>query len=348
MPSPPHYPFETPEFGETLEVAPGIHWLRMPLPFALNHVNLWLVAEADGWTVIDTGYNDDASRAAWDAVLDGLMAGGAVRRLVITHFHPDHIGLAGRFAERFGVEMWITYGEYAAAHLAWDHAASSDQDLWTEFIVANGIARETAEGMREGRARFRRTVMPVPVPMRRLWDGEVIALGGRNFRVITGAGHSPEHAAFFCPEINLLISGDQVLPRITTNVGVWYTEPYGNPLLQYLDSLEKFRSVREDALVLPSHNRPFTGLHDRLDGLIAHHDERLALVAGACDEPKLAAELLPVMFKRTLDRGSIGLALGEALAHLNYLVHDGRLVRETDAAGLVRFRRDPSVPLAAQ
>jgi glyoxylase-like metal-dependent hydrolase (beta-lactamase superfamily II) len=333
------YPFPELAPGETMDLVPGLTWLRMPLPFALNHINLWLLRDGDGWTVVDTGYNNDAIRAHWLRILGERLDGRPVKRTIVTHFHPDHIGLAGWFEAEHGARMWVTYGEYAAAHLAWDHAASQDLDRWMDFFVDNGLDEQRAQVMRSRRNEFQRATTYIPLIMRRIADGDRIDIGGNEWRVITGSGHSPEHAALYCAALNVLISGDQVLPRITPNISVWYTEPEGDPLRMFLDSLEKFRALPADVLVLPAHNRPFRGLHARLDYLRDHHAERVEEAFRACDAPRLAIDVVPALFDRALDDHQISFALGETLAHLNYLMGEGRLERVRDKDGLYRFRR---------
>jgi len=332
---PPVYPHEKLEYGQTLEVAPGIHWVRMPLPFALNHINVWLLEDGDGFAVVDTGYNLEDVRTIWRDVLSRIVGERRVTRTIVTHFHPDHIGLAGWFAEEYGTELWTPYAEWMQARLSYD---VRDGDSWYAFYVANGLPAERANVQRLRRGRYSHACAPIPMTLRRIWDGTTIQIGGRAWRVITGAGHSPEHASLYCDELKLLISGDQVLPRITTNVSVWYNEPYGNPLRQFIDSFAKFRPLPKDTFVLPSHDRPFYGLHDRLDTLVAHHAARFEKARAACAEPQTAMEVVPALFDRQLDDQQIGFAVGESLAHLNYLMNDGRMERIAGADGKFRFK----------
>ncbi len=339
MPADPVYPYETLEYGDTREVAPGIHWLRVRLPFALNHVNLWLLADGDGWTVIDTGYNNDETRDMWRTAIARVCGNAPVTRLIVTHFHPDHLGLAGWFEEEWGMRLWMTYAEWLQAHLGRTNDVTHSLTNRLAFWRSHGLPADVAEAFRAGRASFANIMTPPPQKLRRINDGDVIAIGGRSWRIITGGGHSPEHAALYCEEINVLISGDQVLPRITTNISLWETEPEGDPLRRYLTTIERFRPLPADVLVLPSHDRPFTGLHDRLDSLHAHHKVRLDATWQAAEAPVTANDIIPVLFKRKLDAHQIGFAMGEALSHLNYLVEDGRLVREEGADGIVRFAR---------
>src|SRR5690606_33325923 len=226
------------------------HWLRMPLPFALNHVNLWLLADGDGWTIVDSGYNSPETRACWETVFDGLLHGRPVRRVIITHFHPDHVSLAGWIAERWQASIWMTYSEWMQVQLNRLGGATADVEARLAFYARHGMEEEALEGYRQTRPDFTRVIMPIPVTFRRMIDGDVFPINGHDWTVITGAGHSPEHAALWCPSRNLLISGDQVLPRISTNVSLQFNEPDGDPLRLYLDSLNRFRPVAPDALVL--------------------------------------------------------------------------------------------------
>jgi len=335
----PEYPFERIDYGATLEVAPGIHWVRMQLPFALNHVNLWLLEDDGGWAIVDTGYNDEPTRERWTAALARIAGDRPVTQLIVTHFHPDHCGLAGWFAEQRGAALSMTAAEWLQAHLNRHAGATADLEQRLAFFAANGLPEDALAGYRRERPDFARILRPVPGIYGRLMDGEEIAIGGRRWRVITGGGHSPDHAALWCAEANVLISGDQVLPRISTNVSVPSYEPGGDPLRLFLQSFDKFRPLPSDALVLPSHDRPFYGLHDRLAALDAHHADRLERTWDACAEPQTAAEMIPTIFDRALDAHQLGFAIGEALSHANYLVADGRLVRIRDADGLFRYRR---------
>ncbi|MEE8332568.1 MAG: MBL fold metallo-hydrolase [Alphaproteobacteria bacterium] len=339
MANKPDYAFPRQSHGELCEVAPGVHWVHMPLPFALNHVNLWLLDDGDGWTVVDTGYNNDDTRAHWETIFDKFLDGRPVTRVIVTHFHPDHVSLAGWFVERFGAEIWMTYSEWMQAQLNRHGGPTADMDARIQFYRDNGMEDDGADGYVETRPDFARIIMPLPVAFHRMMEGDEIRIGGHGWRIIIGAGHSPEHAALWCADLNVLISGDQVLPRISTNVSLQCNEPDGDPLRLFLTSLEKFRPLPADVLVLPSHDRPFRGLHDRIDALGEHHEERLRAAHEACADPMTAADLIPVLFKRKLDRHQFGFAIGEALAHAQYLVTDGRLTRARDPDGLLRYRQ---------
>lgn len=339
MPYTPDYPFSPLEYGETAEVAPGLHWIRMPLPFALDHINLWLLADGDGWTVVDTGYNVEATREIWEEALEQITGGAPITRIVCTHFHPDHMGLAGWFAERFNAPLWMTYTEWLQAHVAVSETLTHDFDRWVDFYRDNGAPAEMTDGFREVRRAFQDPWYRLPETVRRIQDNEEFDIGGRTWQVITGGGHTHEHASLWCADLNVLISGDQILPRISSNISLWYTEPDGDPLRHYFDSFEKFRHLPQDALVLPSHDYPFRRLHARLDDLRAHHQERLDAAYAQCETPQTATEIIPALFSRKIGVFEFGFALGETLAHLNYLVGDGMLVRRQDGDGLIRFAR---------
>jgi glyoxylase-like metal-dependent hydrolase (beta-lactamase superfamily II) len=338
------YPFadRLPALGTVDPVAPGVGWLRMPLPFALDHINLWLLDdELDGragFTLVDCGAGTDPTRAAWEQVFAGAMHGAPLLRVLATHCHPDHVGLSGWLCERYQAPFWATAGEFAFARMMAAALPGVDGPSAIPHFERHGL-RDPAmlEHMRSRRAYYPSLVPSVPEAYTRLQNGQQIRIGQHDWRVITGFGHSPEHAALYSGELKVLISGDMVLPRISTNVSVFAVEPEGNPLQQYLDSLSAFASLPDDTLVLPSHGRPFRGLHTRIDQLRAHHEARLAEVLAACVQPMSAVDIVPLMFRRQLDAHQLSFALGEALAHLHTLWKDGRLRRLTGPDGIIRF-----------
>jgi glyoxylase-like metal-dependent hydrolase (beta-lactamase superfamily II) len=335
-----HHPFgaEIPAPGAAIAVAPGVWWIRMPLPFALDHINLWLLEDGEGWTLVDTGIGLEATWALWERQFAGTMAGRPVNRIVVTHYHPDHVGSAAWLAERTGAPVWMTTSEFLSAHAARDDTAGFDRATGIDFFGRNGLdISAIPEKARKGNS-YKRGVPELPRSYRRLMHGDVLRIGGRDWRVICVFGHAPEHAALHCEEAGLLISGDQVLPRITTNVGVWGNQPEANPLRQFLDSLGRFAQVRAGTRVLPSHDRVFEGLHERIAQLHAHHAERLEQLLAACERPVTAFEILPVLFRRTLDEHQMGFAMGEAIAHLHYLHAEGRVER-LEEGGVRRFVR---------
>lgn len=329
---------EPPAPGAALEVASGVYWLRMPLPFALDHVNLWLLEDGGGWTAVDCGFALDETRAAWRQIFAGPMRGRPMRRLIVTHHHPDHLGLAAWLADRWGAETLMTAREWRAARAAFE-GVTTDPEAWIAFFRGHGLAERHDASIRSRGPTYLRGVPELPASVDHMGEGDELAIDRRSWRVIVGRGHAPAHASLFCRELNVLIAGDQILPRITPNISVRHYEPEGDPLGLYLASLEQFHALPADTLVLPSHDLPFVGLSARLDGLLRHHEARLETVLAACAEPISAAELIPHLFKRKLDAHGLSFAMGESLAHAHYLLHRGRLERIEGADGIYRFVR---------
>ncbi|SHH47441.1 MBL fold metallo-hydrolase [Massilia sp. CF038] len=335
--------------GETLPapgtvhpLAPGLGWLRMPLPFALDHINLWLLEDQvdgrTGWSAVDCGVATDTTRSAWEQIFAGAMAGQPLVRVIATHCHPDHVGLSDWLCSRFQAPFWATTGEYGFARMMAAALPGVDGTAAIPHFERHGLVDPALrEKMGERRSYYPTLVPAVPQAYARMQDGELVQIGARRWRVITGFGHSPEHASLYCADLNVLISGDMVLPRISTNVSVFAVEPEGNPLQLYLDSLAKFSDLPADTLVLPSHGKPFRGLHTRVAQLRAHHTARLAEVMQAAAQPVSAVDIVPIMFRRPLDTHQLSFALGEALAHLHKLWYDGILRRVTGEDGIIRF-----------
>lgn len=332
------YPFESvPGPGEALEVARGIHWVRMPLPFALDHINLWVLEDGEGWTLVDAGYALDTVKGLWEQVSARLLRGRPVRRIIVTHYHPDHVGLASWLAQRFNAPVWMTEAEYLTAHAVWTGLAGYERDAVLALFRSHGLDEKYLGLFSARESAYKRGVPGLPGCFRRIIDRDEIEIGGRVWTVVEGHGHSPEHAALHCPELGVFISGDMVLPRISTNVSVWAKEPEGDPLGLYLESLSRYRDLPGNTRVLPSHGRVFHGLHRRIEDLEAHHAERLRLVREACADPKSAAELMPVLFNRELDAHQVFFAIGEAIAHLNRLLRRGEVERILGGDGVFRF-----------
>jgi glyoxylase-like metal-dependent hydrolase (beta-lactamase superfamily II) len=335
---------------------PGLYWLRMPLPFALNHINLWLLEDQiegrHGWTAIDCGIADEPTRQAWEDLFGGVFGGRPLLRVIATHFHPDHLGLAewlsrGGDGARWSAPVWMTAAEYMVGRLLTTAAGSprSDAAPQRRFYEEHGVDSEEAlrRAQSRGERRYALMVPAVPPSFRRIFDGESISIGAgphrRRFRVITGFGHAPEHASLMCDDGRILISGDMVLPSISTNISVYDVEPEADPLSQYLDSIDRLAVLPADTLVLPSHGIPFFGLRARVTQLHAHHRDRLDQTLQACVAPRTADELMPLLFRRPLDRHQVTFAFGETLAHLHRLWHGGLLQRERGADGIYRFGR---------
>ena len=341
MPAVLDYPFAAPpDPGTVIEVAPRVFWLRMPLPFALDHINLWLLADEDGFTLVDCGFGDGATRAIWERHFATTLAVQPIRRIIATHCHPDHVGNAAWLSARFGAPVSMTPAEYLTAHaLAGQHAGYGPGPT-VRFFGRHGMADEHVAAMEARGNHYRKGVPELPESFERLQDGALRTAGGTTWRVIEGHGHSPEHASLHSRERNVLISGDMLLPRISTNVSVWAPEPDGDPLGAFLASIADFEMLPPDTLVLPSHGLPFRGIPVRVAQLASHHDARLSELAAAVDgaaSAVSAADVVPVLFRRELDLQQRYFAMGEAIAHLNHLWRTGRIARHVGANGAVRF-----------
>lgn len=331
-----HYPFpDLPAEGQTLEVAPGVHWVRMALPFALDHINLWLLDDGDERVIVDCGYGSDSSRAGWTSILDARPQ--PVGRIIVTHHHPDHLGLATWLAARDGASLHMTLGEYLAGHAIWHQLPGySVPDMVAQFR-AHGLDTARADALAARGNAYRRGVPEMPSRYHRLRNDDTLSIGGRSWRVIVGYGHAPEHASLYCAELGLLISGDMLLPRISTNVSVYAATPHDDALGYFLDSIRELCNLPDDTLVLPSHGKPFKGIRSRVEQLVAHHRERCDALLAECSAAKAAGELLATLFPRELDTHQVMFAMGEAIAHLNHLEKRGALRREVGADGLTRF-----------
>ena len=334
------YPFETrPELGAAVPIAPGIHWLRMRLPMQLNHINLWLLEDDDGWTAVDSGLKNGETMQAWETLFAGAMAGRPLKRVIVTHMHPDHIGLAGWLVRKFDVELWITRTEFLMCRNLVADTGQEAPEEGVRFYRAAGFPEELIENYKARFGMFGHGVYKLPNAYRRIADGSEIVIGGRLWRVATGYGHSPEHACLWCPELDLIISGDQILPRISSNVSVHPTEPEANPLQDWLDSCARLRAMLpEDVLVLPAHNEPFRGARIRLQDLIDGHETGMAKLHGLCREPMRAVDVFPALFRSKITKGIYGMATGESIAHLNCMIARGQMTRTTDGNGVAWYR----------
>ena len=333
--------------GGAIEVAPGVLWLRMGLPFALNHVNCWLLRDTLGWTAVDCGLGDEATRALWETHFASTLAGRPIVRVIATHAHPDHLGLAGWLARRWSCPLWMTQGEYLWSHALANRTGGYGGAFTREFFVSHGLEPERAAAAILRTDAYRSEVPELCTAYRRIFDGERIAVGERQWRVIMGYGHSSEHAALYCESHALLISGDMLLPAITTNVSVWPSEPDADPVRLYLDSLERLAALPGETLVLPSHGLPFRGARERVAALRAHHAGRLEDLAAALDAPRTAAQVLPALFRRPLDTHQLFFAMGEAIAHLNHLYYAGAVERIARSDGSLAFMRSAPYALSS-
>ena len=332
-----------PESGHTLEVAPGVRWIRMALPFALNHINLWLLADeldgVKGWTVVDCCIASDDTKATWEQIFATQLQGRPILRVLVTHMHPDHVGLAHWLCERWNAPLWMSATDYYAARLGSQSTTGFGGPDAAGFFASHGLSDPEAVDKIRGRTRYYPSMVPaMPSRFHRLMDGASVRIGAHDWQCISGYGHAPEHMALHCPTLGVLLGGDMMLPRISTNVSVFDIEPESNPLKLFLDSVDRFATLPADTLTLPSHGKPFRGLHARIRQLHDHHRDRLSEVLQACQEhPCSGADILPVMFKRPLDLHQTTFAMGEAVAHLLALWFQGLLRRELGGDGIYRF-----------
>jgi glyoxylase-like metal-dependent hydrolase (beta-lactamase superfamily II) len=338
------YPFgeKVPEVGETIEVAPNVFWLRMPLPFSLQWINLWLIDDGErGWTIVDTGMPLEETKQAWRQIFERQLNGRSVWRIIVTHMHPDHIGNAGWLSRKFpDAQLWISRLEYVSCRMLIADTGREAPEAGVNFYKRAGWTEPQIDVYRSRFGSFGRAISRLPDAYHRLQDGEQFEMGGDTWQVIMGNGHSPEHACLLCEAKNVLISGDQLLPKISSNVSVHPTEPDEDPLSDWLNSCEKLRgAVPEDVLVLPAHNEPFVGAHPRLDHLIrGHHVALKRLKQRLGQSPKRAVDTFLAVFGRSIGDDQLSMATGEAIAHLNYLVRSGEAVAEPDEAGVLWYR----------
>ncbi len=335
------YPWDTPpENGQVIEVADGILWLRLPLPMALDHVNIYALDDGDGWTLIDTGMKWGKVPAMWQAVLDGPLAGKPVTRVMSTHHHPDHIGFNGWFVEKFGAQLFSTRTSYLMGRMLTLDEQPAYNETQLTFYRRAGMRGDLFETRSKERPfNFADMVHPIPLGFSRLREGDVVNMGGRDWDVHIGHGHAPSHATFWCKDEPLALSGDQIIPSISSNIGVYPTEPDANPLDDWLNSCARFADMgTEQQLVLPGHKTPFRGLPLRMHQLIENHHGALDRLRDALKTPKTAGEVLEPVFKRTIKDGEYGLALVEALAHCNYLWLKGDVTRSLHDDGAYRWQ----------
>ncbi len=334
------YEFDSkPGDGETQPVVDGVDWLRMPLPMSLNHINLWLLRDSDGWVIVDTGLDTDKSRGIWRQVFEDRMGGRPATHVIVTHMHPDHSGCANFLVEEFDVDLWMTREEYLLCRVLITDTGKEAPREGERFYRAAGFSDEEIARYKANFGRFGKAVRGMPHAYRRMQDGEKLRFAGTEWHVIVGRGHSPEHACLYDRERNILISGDQVLPTISPNIGVWPTEPLANPLADFFASIDRLeRELDEDVLVLPAHGKPFRGAHARLEALRREHAKRLDVLVENGKQPRRAVDVFADLFGRAINDGNRIMATGEALAHLHYLVATGDMTVDRDDANVSWFR----------
>lgn len=332
-----------PATGAVISIGSGVRWARMPLSAGdLSHINIWLVDDRDeqgeGVAVIDTGMSIPASREAWELLLAGPLAGTRITRIIVTHYHPDHVGLAGWLCERFDIRLWMTREEWMMGRLqrADDRGMSPDESV--EFWRFAGWSQsQIDEAVTQGWINFSNIISPVPASHIRLVEGDTLDFAGQRWRVLIGRGHAPEHACLLNEDARILIAGDQILPTINSNVAVYAYEPYADPLGDWLASIDRFLTLPSDLLALPSHGQPFRGIDIRLAALRDRHHQRLDMLHKHLSEPRRIVDCFPALFRREISGFDLYPATGETLAHLRWLECRGRVVRRNDSDGIGWF-----------
>lgn len=325
------YPFAdgVPHGAQTITIAPGILWARVPLPWSLDHINIYLFDEGDSWSVVDTGARCKDGFDAWQLIEDGVLDGKPIGRVIATHMHPDHLGLAGWLVEKWGASFWATQAEYLLANTLWLSGLGEYPESEIQHLFKAGVDRSFEDKIRAaGYGNYKKGVHKLPEQYHRMEDGSEFTLGGRQWRVVIGRGHSPEHACLQCLDEPLFISGDQVLPHITSNVSVYSREPMANPLAHWISSLDRMKEIDGNPLVLPSHGRVFFGLSERVDGIIQSHITKLGRLHEWCMEPRTTVKTFRALYRRKIEGMEFYLALGEAIAHIHLLESLGLMKRE--------------------
>lgn len=332
----PTYPaLEVPGPGSATQVAPGVLWMRLPLPFQLDHINVYAIADGDGWVIVDTGLKTGVSIQAWTEALEGVLGGRPVTRIICTHMHPDHIGLAGWLCAQMGAPLLMSQIEYLTGRML---AAEEGGDAPAEgevFYRAAGWNEAQIEKWRADYGGFAKGVSPIPRAFQRLSEGDVLDIGGEDWTVVIGSGHSPEHVCLWRKSDDVFIAGDQILPRISSNVSVWPTEAAADPLGDWMASIDKLRALLPEGLfLLPAHGEPFYGVHARLDALKRGHEMALKRLDRTLGKPSRVVDAFPAVFGRAIGDAVLGMATGEAQAHLNYMERRGRARRTRDENGV--------------
>jgi glyoxylase-like metal-dependent hydrolase (beta-lactamase superfamily II) len=328
------YPLPAPETGTSSPVAPGVHWIRLALPYKLDHINVWALEEGDGWTLVDTGIRTEDTVATWKSLISRPPLDKRLRRVITTHMHPDHVGMAGWLTRQYDIELWISRLEYLSCRaLMSDTAREAPLDA-LKFYRAAGWSEDAIDSYQARFGNFGRYIHALPDSYRRIQDGDRIRIGKHDWEVVTGFGHSPEHSCLYSPGLKLFISGDQVLPKISSNVSVHPMEPHANPMADWFASMTRIlERVPDDVLVLPAHNECFRGLHARITHLLEGQHAALDALRELLGTPRRVVDTFATLFRRPVresDGTQLGLATGEATACLNYLVARGEVEVEAD------------------
>ena len=338
--SPLSFPFSsTPTIGIPSPIRKGIDWCRHQLPFALDHINTWLIEDSGSIVIVDTGIADDISQAGWEKILGGEQRSSEISKIIITHAHPDHIGNASWLHHRTKASVWMTQSEFLTAQAVFEKSPSHSTTSIGALFRKHGLPANDCGSVAEKGDHYEKLVGSLPPSFIKISEGDRLNIGNNSWQTILGSGHSPEHLSLYCEEENILISGDMLLPKISTNVAVWPHSPDWNPLKEFLISIDSFNHLPADVLVLPSHGFPFVGAHQRVKELQIHHEERLNQILSVCHEPKSAFQILPTLFERELDAYQLFFAMGESIAHLNYLCWEGEVQKQESATdqGVVNF-----------
>jgi glyoxylase-like metal-dependent hydrolase (beta-lactamase superfamily II) len=336
----PEYVFDkAPGMGEMLEVSEGVFWLRMPLPIMLGHINL-LLRDEDSWVIVDTGMSDSATRQLWNKIFENGLMGMPVSRVIVTHLHPDHVGLAGWLCERWDAPLWMSRTEYLLCRNLVSDTGRAAPQAGVDFYRSAGFEADSLADYRQRFGGFGSVVSPLPDAFVRLTDGMSLQIGGEAWEVVIGRGHSPEHACLYCRSRNLIISGDQILPTISSNVSVWPTEPHADPLADWLESCARLKRVLPArVMVLPSHGKVFRGARERLQALMDDHEDCLQKALQMCDTPRAVVDLFPALFKSAITGRNLIMATGESMAHVNYLLGRGLLRLDSRRDGVNYYLR---------
>ena len=334
------FPFSTPpEIGSPGSISEGIHWCRHQLPFALDHINTWLLEDNGRRVIVDTGIADNLSQDGWNKILESEQHSSEISKIIVTHLHPDHIGNASWLNSRTNASVWMTQAEFLTAQAVFEKNPSHTTSAIDALFRRHGLPGNDSMSVAEKGDHYKNLVGSLPTSFIKITADDLLKIGGNSWRAIVGSGHSPEHLSLYCEEKNILIAGDMLLPRISTNVAVWPHSPDGNPLEEFLTSIDAFLKLPADVLILPSHGLPFVGAHHRVKELQNHHEERLNKILAICSEPQNAFQILPTLFERELDAYQLFFAMGESIAHLNYLWWAGEVCRQesTSSQGVVNF-----------